>query len=172
MGLQTFLKLVLGVFIRRKDITTMRLEYLLKEELKLVLKKGLDKGKWTQWTCWKGLDPCLHCSHRLHILLSTPGYTRKLGNVVLLFSHQVVSDSYSTLWIVAPQAPLSMGFLPSYLLPSTNEEKKAKGSPEQSRAIRQESNEDSKNTEAGCIGFHFLLQRIFPTQGSNLRLLH
>lgn len=45
MGLQTFLKLVFGVFIRRKDITTMRLEYLLKEELKLVLKKGLDKGK-------------------------------------------------------------------------------------------------------------------------------
>lgn len=45
MGLQTFLKLVYGVFITRKDITTMRLEYLLKEELKLVFKKGLEKDK-------------------------------------------------------------------------------------------------------------------------------
>ena len=44
-----------------------------------------------------------------------------------------MSDSYSTLWTVAPQAPLSMGFLPSYLLPSTNEGKKTKGSPEDSQ---------------------------------------
>ena len=41
-------------------------------------------------------------------------------------------------WMVARQAPLSMGF-------------------------------PGKNTGVGC---HFLLQGIFPTQGSNLRLLH
>ena len=35
MGLQTFLKLVYGVFITRKDITTMRLEYLLERGAKV-----------------------------------------------------------------------------------------------------------------------------------------
>ena len=30
--------------------------------------------------------------------------------VLLFFSHSVVSDSFATLWIVAHQAPLSMGF--------------------------------------------------------------
>ena len=55
--------------------------------------------------------------------------------LLLLFSPQVASDSSVTLWIVAHQAPLSMGF------------------------SRQEY----------C---HFLLQEIFPTQGSNLHLLH
>ena len=29
----------------------------------------------------------------------------------MLFSHSVVSDSFATPWTVAPQAPLSMGFL-------------------------------------------------------------
>ena len=31
--------------------------------------------------------------------------------LLLLFSHQVVSNSFATLWIVARQAPLSMGYL-------------------------------------------------------------
>ena len=45
---------------------------------------------------------------------------------------------FATLWTVARQAPLSMGF-------------------------------SGKNTG---VGFHLLLQGIFPTQGSNLHLLH
>ena len=30
--------------------------------------------------------------------------------MLLLFSHEIVSDSFETLWTVACQAPLSMGF--------------------------------------------------------------
>ena len=57
---------------------------------------------------------------------------------VSMLSHFSHVWLFATLWIIAPQAPLSMG------------------SP-------------GKNTGVGC---HFLLQGIFPTQGSNLGLLH
>ena len=53
-----------------------------------------------------------------------------------------MSNSLVTLWTVAHQAPLSMRFACLY---------------------------PDKNTEVGC---HFLLQGIFPTQGSNPHLLH
>ena len=56
----------------------------------------------------------------------------------LLFSRQVVSNSFAAPQTVGRQAPLSFG------------------SP-------------GKSTGVGC---HFLLQRIFPTQGSNLPLMH
>ena len=55
--------------------------------------------------------------------------------VLIHFSHVLLCV---TLWTVAHQAPLSMGF-------------------------------SSKNTGVGC---HFLLQGLFPIQGSNPRLLH
>ena len=34
-----------------------------------------------------------------------------LNSMLLLFGHSVVSDSFETLWTVARQVPLSMGFL-------------------------------------------------------------
>ena len=62
-----------------------------------------------------------------------------------MLSHSVVSDSAIS-WTVTCQAPLSMGF---------------------SKQCH-EKNTASKNTGVSC---HFLLQRIFPTQGWNLCLL-
>ena len=58
------------------------------------------------------------------------------------FGHFSCVQIFATLWTVALQAPLSMGFLPD--------------SP-------------GKNTGVGC---HFFLQGIFLTQGSNPCLLH
>ena len=65
-----------------------------------------------------------------------------------VFSHSIMSDSLQPFWTVSHQAPVSMGF------------------------FRQECWKKKKNVG---VGWHFLLQGIFPTHGSNLcllRLLH
>ena len=67
-------------------------------------------------------------------------------------SHPVVSDSLRPLKIVAHQAPLSIEF--------SSQEHWSCNTPVLS------------NTGEMAISCHFLLQGIFPTQGSNPHLLH
>ena len=51
------------------------------------------------------------CFYNSPSYLHTPLFLERNQGGLLLFSHEVVSDSFATPWTVALQAPLSVGFL-------------------------------------------------------------
>ena len=72
---------------------------------------------------WSILDPSLRVQSDFLSMLSIIHFQYLKANnepstskgacefvILLLFSHQVTSDSFMTPWTVAPQGPLSMGF--------------------------------------------------------------
>ena len=79
-----------------------------------------------------------------------------------VLSHSVVSDS-ATPWIIACQAPLFMTF------PRQEYWREKKKRERERETEREYCGGKKKNTR---VGWHFLLQGIFLTQGLNQRLLN
>uniref|UniRef100_A0A8C6DKV8 Uncharacterized protein n=1 Tax=Moschus moschiferus TaxID=68415 RepID=A0A8C6DKV8_MOSMO len=95
----------------------------------------------------------------------------------LLFSCSVVSNSFATPWTAAPQAPPSKKFPRQEYwngspFPSPRDLPNSNSKPTSPTLVggffTTEPPGKLKNTGVGC---HFFLQKIFLTQGSNLRLL-
>ena len=101
--------------------------------------------------------------------------TVKISCNVLI--HSVVSDS-ATPWIVAHQAPLSVGILQARILEALPcpppGDLPSPGSERRSPALQEDSlsSEPSGKPRNGGVDILSLLQGIFPTQKSNWGLLH
>ena len=105
-------------------------------------------------------------SHQLSILYIV---------VCMLFRCWVTSGSFSSPWTITHQAPLSMGFSrQEYWLLLCCVSRSVVSDSLQPQGLEPSRllcpwDSPGKNTGVGC---YFLLQRIFPTQGWNLCLLH
>ena len=95
--------------------------------------------------------------------------------ILLVFSCSFISDCFATPWTITHQAPLSMGFSrQEYWLLLCCVSRSVVSDSLQPQGLEPSRllcpwDSPGKNTGMGC---YFLLQRIFPTQGWNLCLLH